>query len=159
MNGFPPRTFASCSFFYSCRSENGYPLAYIAYRELGTEPDTKTAKKRGILLFLYHDYTLYSIQSWKAETTFHYCKEIKSGFKLVWKEFTFPCDSSLKWHFCSLVWPKTLKHNPVLTTGQPFSYRFASQAAASEWQKCVGRTHWKIWLIEGNTKCCKKIYL
>ncbi len=31
-------------------------------------------------------------------------------------------------------------HNPILTTGQPFSYRFASQAAASEWQNCVGRT-------------------
>ncbi len=29
VNGFPPLIFASCSFVYSCGSENGYPLAHI----------------------------------------------------------------------------------------------------------------------------------
>jgi hypothetical protein len=28
--------------------------------------------------------------SWKAETTFHYCWEVKSSFKLVWMESTSP---------------------------------------------------------------------
>ncbi len=45
-------------------------------------------------------------QSWKTETTFHYCWRVKSCCKLVWMESTFPCNSligySLKWR-CFLI--------------------------------------------------------
>jgi hypothetical protein len=38
---------------------------------------------------------------------FHYCWRVKSSFKLVWTESTFPCNSqigySFKWRCCSLV--------------------------------------------------------
>jgi hypothetical protein len=59
-------------------------------------------------------------QSWKTETTFHDCWRVKSSFKLVWMEPTFSNKSlignSLKWLRCSLVWPKSLRQNPILTT-------------------------------------------
>ncbi len=44
-----------------------------------------------------------------AETTFHYCWEVKSSFKPGWMESSFPCNSlighSLNWRCCSLVLP------------------------------------------------------
>ncbi len=62
---------------------------------------------------MYVPSTFLCRQSRKAETTFHYCWEIKSSFKLVWMESTIPCDSligySLKWCCHSLVNPKGVR--------------------------------------------------
>jgi hypothetical protein len=58
----------------------------------------------------------------ERERRLHYCWRVKSGFKLVWIESTFPCNSligySLKWCCRSLVWPNLFCQKLVLTVGK-----------------------------------------
>ncbi len=49
--------------------------------------------------------------SWKAETAFHHCWGVKSSFKLVWMEFTFPCNSLIGYSFEVALLLKCLTQN------------------------------------------------
>jgi hypothetical protein len=49
-----------------------------------------------------------SLRAEEKRSTFYYCWDAKSSFKLVWKESTSSCNSmmghSLKWRCCSVIW-------------------------------------------------------
>jgi len=81
-------------------------------------------------------------QSWKAETTFHFCWWVKSSFQLVWMESTTPCNSLLGQSFSGTAahWsdPYLFWQKPVLTFGRDHScFRLTAQSSRVQIQQEV----------------------
>ncbi len=101
---------------------------------------------------LQHPQTLLKdlLQSWKPETTFHYCYGVKSTFKLVWMESTSPCNSlngyCTRWSGAAAHWSTLKSKKKTRNWSGSFSQRNGSAIRIHTTKNDTDAEHW----LKGN---------